>query len=149
MRNPDRPNNLNLGHGAEVEQDDTLERKRLTKISDPEKWEIKQVGVWVELLLRCGRGFTHLLSLPQMIAANVLSKEEFPDFDDETGILPKVDDEEGEKRVCVEQARHPPPAPTRPGDLQADLSALVSSSAASSFQMKIWKSSWWKKSPRF
>ena len=34
---------------------------------------------------------------PQMIAANVLSKEEFPDFDDETGILPKVDDEEGEK----------------------------------------------------
>lgn len=32
-----------------------------------------------------------------MIAANVLSKEEFPDFDDETGILPKVDDEEGKK----------------------------------------------------
>lgn len=45
MRNPDRPSNLNLGHGPEVEQDDTLERKRLTKISDPEKWEIKQVGV--------------------------------------------------------------------------------------------------------
>lgn len=33
----------------------------------------------------------------QMVAANVLPKEEFPDFDDETGILPKVDDEEGEK----------------------------------------------------
>lgn len=30
-----------------------------------------------------------------MVAANVLPKEEFPDFDDETGILPKVDDEEG------------------------------------------------------
>lgn len=44
MRNPDRPSNLNLGQGPEVEQDDTLERKRLTKISDPEKWEIKQVG---------------------------------------------------------------------------------------------------------
>lgn len=41
MRNPDRPTNLNLGHAPEVE-DDTLERKRLTKISDPEKWEIKQ-----------------------------------------------------------------------------------------------------------
>lgn len=54
MRNPDRPSNLNLGHGAEVEQDDTLERKRLTKISDPEKWEIKQVGVWEELWLCCG-----------------------------------------------------------------------------------------------
>lgn len=43
MRNPDRPTNLNLGHAPEVE-DDTLERKRLTKISDPEKWEIKQVS---------------------------------------------------------------------------------------------------------
>lgn len=42
MRNPDRPTNLNLGHAPEVE-DDSLERKRLTKISDPEKWEIKQV----------------------------------------------------------------------------------------------------------
>lgn len=38
-----------------------------------------------------------LFVCPQMIAANVLSKEEFPDFDDETGILPKVDDEEGKK----------------------------------------------------
>lgn len=44
MRNPDRPSNLNLGHAPEMEQDDTLERKRLTKISDPEKWEIKQVS---------------------------------------------------------------------------------------------------------
>lgn len=35
-----------------------------------------------------------------MIAANVLSKEEFPDFDEETGILPKVDDEEG--MSCIE-----------------------------------------------
>lgn len=49
MRNPDRPSNLNLGHGPEVEQDDTLERKRLTKISDPEKWEIKQVCLWVRV----------------------------------------------------------------------------------------------------
>lgn len=46
MRNPDRPSNLNLGHAPELEQDDTLERKRLTKISDPEKWEIKQVGIY-------------------------------------------------------------------------------------------------------
>lgn len=45
MRNPDRPSNLNLGHAPEMEQDDTLERKRLTKISDAEKWEIKQVSL--------------------------------------------------------------------------------------------------------
>ncbi|XP_041671046.1 ATP-dependent RNA helicase DHX8 [Cheilinus undulatus] len=85
MRNPDRPSNLNQGHAPELEQDDTLERKRLTKISDPEKWEIKQ-----------------------MIAANVLSKEEFPDFDDETGILPKVDDEEDED-LEIELVEEEPP----------------------------------------
>lgn len=44
-----------------------------------------------------------LSAWPQMIAANVLSKEEFPDFDDETGILPKVDDEEGKKVFVLHQ----------------------------------------------
>lgn len=61
-----------------------------------------------------------------MIAANVLSKEEFPDFDDETGILPKVDDEEGEFRVPVGPLQ---PPNSRPCDLQAGLTSLVSSSA--------------------
>ena len=42
MRNPDRPSEMNLGHVPEVE-DDTVERKRLHKITDHEKWEIKQV----------------------------------------------------------------------------------------------------------
>ncbi|XP_075439626.1 ATP-dependent RNA helicase DHX8-like, partial [Ascaphus truei] len=84
MRNPDRPSHLSLVNAPEVE-DDTLERKRLTKISDPEKWEIKQ-----------------------MIAANVLSKEEFPDFDEETGILPKVDDEEDED-LEIELVEEEPP----------------------------------------
>lgn len=35
--------------------------------------------------------FSHI----QMIAANVLPKEEFPEFDEQTGILPKIDDDEG------------------------------------------------------
>ncbi|XP_015282083.1 PREDICTED: ATP-dependent RNA helicase DHX8-like, partial [Gekko japonicus] len=84
MRNPDRPTHLSLVSAPEVE-DDALERKRLTRISDPEKWEIKQ-----------------------MIAANVLSKEEFPDFDEETGILPKVDDEEDED-LEIELVEEEPP----------------------------------------
>uniref|UniRef100_A0A8C5NNA1 ATP-dependent RNA helicase DHX8 n=1 Tax=Junco hyemalis TaxID=40217 RepID=A0A8C5NNA1_JUNHY len=84
MRNPDRPSHLSLVSAPEVE-DDSLERKRLTRISDPEKWEIKQ-----------------------MIAANVLSKEEFPDFDEETGILPKVDDEEDED-LEIELVEEEPP----------------------------------------
>ncbi|KAL0984209.1 hypothetical protein UPYG_G00138520 [Umbra pygmaea] len=84
MRNPDRPVNLNLGHAPELE-DDTLARKRLTKISDLEKWEINQ-----------------------MIAANVLCKEEFPDFDEVTGILPKIDDEEDED-LEIELVEEEPP----------------------------------------
>lgn len=44
MRNPDRPSHLSLVSAPEVE-DDSLERKRLTRISDPEKWEIKQVCI--------------------------------------------------------------------------------------------------------
>lgn len=35
-----------------------------------------------------------------MIAANVLPKEEFPEFDEETGILPKIDDDEGKTLRC-------------------------------------------------
>ncbi|XP_046888920.1 ATP-dependent RNA helicase DHX8-like isoform X1 [Hypomesus transpacificus] len=84
MRNPDRPSEMNLGHVPEVE-DDTVERKRLHKITDHEKWEIKQ-----------------------MIAANVLSKEEFPEFDEETGILPNIDDEEDEE-LEVELVEEEPP----------------------------------------
>uniref|UniRef100_A0A667ZVH0 ATP-dependent RNA helicase DHX8 n=1 Tax=Myripristis murdjan TaxID=586833 RepID=A0A667ZVH0_9TELE len=69
MRNPDRPINPTP---LEMEENPT-ERKKLAKITDLEKWEIKQ-----------------------MIAANVLPKEEFPEFDEETGILPNIDDEEDE-----------------------------------------------------
>ncbi|XP_062382416.1 ATP-dependent RNA helicase DHX8-like [Sardina pilchardus] len=84
MRNPDRPVDLNLNQVPELE-DDTLERKRLTKITDLEKWEIKQ-----------------------MIAANVLSKEDYPEFDEETGILPRIDDEEDEN-LDVELVEEEPP----------------------------------------
>uniref|UniRef100_A0A8C4NFX4 ATP-dependent RNA helicase DHX8 n=1 Tax=Eptatretus burgeri TaxID=7764 RepID=A0A8C4NFX4_EPTBU len=83
-RNPDRPSHLPLVSAPEVE-DDILARKRLTRISDPEKWEIKQ-----------------------MIAANVLPKEEYPDFDEETGVMPKIDDDEDED-VEIELVEEEPP----------------------------------------
>lgn len=54
--------------------------------------------------------FNIISVVKQMIAANVLSKEEFPDFDDETGILPKVDDEEGKIRVQSFSSEDLPPA---------------------------------------
>ncbi|XP_076008434.1 ATP-dependent RNA helicase DHX8-like isoform X2 [Genypterus blacodes] len=82
MRNPDRP--LEPCIQEELEENPT-ERKRLAKITDLEKWEIKQ-----------------------MIAANVLPKEEFPDFDEETGILPNIDDEEDEE-VEIDLVEEEPP----------------------------------------
>lgn len=36
-----------------------------------------------------------------MIAANVLPKEEYPEFDEETGILPKIDDDEGTTLLSI------------------------------------------------
>uniref|UniRef100_H3CAR0 ATP-dependent RNA helicase DHX8 n=1 Tax=Tetraodon nigroviridis TaxID=99883 RepID=H3CAR0_TETNG len=81
LRNPDRP-----VEAAVLEtQDSSTERKRLKKITDLEKWEIKQ-----------------------MIAANVLPKEEFPEFDEETGILPKIDDDDDEE-LEIELVEEEPP----------------------------------------
>ncbi|XP_070707683.1 ATP-dependent RNA helicase DHX8-like [Pempheris klunzingeri] len=81
MRNPDRPVEASV---LEIEENPT-ERKRLAKITDLEKWEIKQ-----------------------MIAANVLPKEEFPEFDEETGILPKIDDDEDEE-MDIDLVEEEPP----------------------------------------
>ena len=68
-RNPDRPSTMPLVSMPDM--DERREKKAIKRISSPERWEIKQ-----------------------MIAANVIDKSELPDFDEETGILPK-DDESG------------------------------------------------------
>lgn len=102
MRNPDRPTESSM---LEMEENLT-EHKRLTKITDLEKWEIKQVfskhilNNSLSLISSEIVFFKYLVYLTkcflfQMIAANVLPKEEFPEFDEETGILPKIDDDEG------------------------------------------------------
>lgn len=41
-----------------------------------------------------------------MIAANVLAKEEFPEFDEETGILPKIDDDEGKVLLWIHEKKN-------------------------------------------
>ncbi|XP_068610666.1 ATP-dependent RNA helicase DHX8-like [Brachionichthys hirsutus] len=81
MRNPDCPV---AGSVLEVQENPTV-RKRLAKITDLEKWEIKQ-----------------------MIAADVLPKEEYPEFDEETGILPKIDDDEDEEMEIDLVEEEPP-----------------------------------------
>lgn len=81
MRNPDRPTHLSLVSAPEVE-DDSLERKRLTRISDPEKWEIKQVGPllsWPQshaargMAERVGPGACWLAELRPLTSCGVLS----------------------------------------------------------------------------
>jgi hypothetical protein len=42
-RNPDRPSSLLELQGSLAEEDETHSRKRVHRISSPEKWEIKQV----------------------------------------------------------------------------------------------------------
>jgi ATP-dependent RNA helicase DHX8/PRP22 len=55
--------------------------KKKVRMSSPERWEIKQ-----------------------LIAAGVIDKSELPDFDEETGLLPKIDsDEEDVEIVMVEE----------------------------------------------
>jgi len=56
---------LNL-QGNGLDGDEHESRKRVTRISSPERWEIKQ-----------------------MISSGVLDRREMPDFDEETGLLPK------------------------------------------------------------
>ena len=66
-RNPDRPSSMPLVSMPDI--DESKERKKFQRVSSPEKWELKQ-----------------------MIAANVIDKSELPEFDEETGMLPKDDD---------------------------------------------------------
>lgn len=83
MRNPDRPLAMLELKTHVVEDDEVVNRKRVQRISSPERWELKQ-----------------------MMAANVIDKTELPEFDEETGLLPKLaeDDEDIEIELVEEEA---------------------------------------------
>lgn len=67
-RNPDRPSTLPLVDAPELE-DTASEAKTFKRLSSPQRWELKQ-----------------------MMAANCIDVTALPDFDEETGLLPKEDD---------------------------------------------------------
>lgn len=85
-RNPDRPiggtSMLHLQGTIDGEEDQT--RKRVTRISSPERWEIKQ-----------------------MISSGVIDRSELPDFDDETGLLPKDEDDEADIEIEIVEEEPP------------------------------------------
>lgn len=85
-RNPDRPSGgtsmLHLEGKLDGEEDNS--RKRVTRISSPERWEIKQ-----------------------MISSGVIDRSELPDFDDETGLLPKDEDDEADIEIEIVEEEPP------------------------------------------
>ncbi|XP_058984979.1 ATP-dependent RNA helicase DHX8 [Musca domestica] len=101
-RNPDRPfgggtSLLNLQGGADNDESDS--RKRVTRISSPERWEIKQ-----------------------MISSGVLDRSELPDFDEETGLVHK--DEDDEEDIEIEIVEEEPPFLAGHGRALHDLSPV-------------------------
>lgn len=83
LRNPDRPLSLLDLKTTVVEEDELTNRKRVQRISSPERWELKQ-----------------------MMAANCIDKMDLPEFDEETGLLPKLaeDEEDIEIELVEEEA---------------------------------------------
>jgi ATP-dependent RNA helicase DHX8/PRP22 len=100
-RNPDRPVGAmsTLSLPGNVDDDDDTARKRVTRISSPERWEIKQ-----------------------MISSGVIDRSEMPDFDEETGLLPK--DEDGEADIEIEIVEEEPPFLQGHGRALHDLSPV-------------------------
>ena len=83
LRNPDRPTAL-LELQGNVDEDESYGRKRVQRLSSPEKWEIKQ-----------------------MLAASCIDRSELPEFDTETGILPREDDEEEDMEIELVEEEPP------------------------------------------
>ncbi|VDO05566.1 unnamed protein product [Rodentolepis nana] len=88
-RNPDRPfddpsSSSLMGLYKDVLEDEGPKRK-IQRISSPERWEYKQ-----------------------MISAGVIDKSELPEFDEETGLLPR-DDEESDEDIEIELVEEEPP----------------------------------------
>lgn len=76
FRNPDRPASLPLAGIKQMDDNDDggdVRRRIVQRISSPERWELKQ-----------------------MAAANVLDRTQLPDFDEESGVLPRFDEDEDE-----------------------------------------------------
>ncbi|XP_067627795.1 ATP-dependent RNA helicase DHX8 [Eurosta solidaginis] len=101
-RNPDRPYSgtslLNL-QGGSLDNDESDSRKRVTRISSPERWEIKQ-----------------------MISSGVIDRSEMPDFDEETGLIQKEEDDEAD--IEIEIVEEEPPFLSGHGRALHDLSPV-------------------------
>ena len=85
LRNPDRPLSFLDLKTRMKEEDEMVNRKRVQRISSPERWELKQ-----------------------MMAANCIDKMDLPEFDQETGLLPKIQGED-EQDIEIEMVEEEAP----------------------------------------
>ncbi|XP_002734274.1 ATP-dependent RNA helicase DHX8-like [Saccoglossus kowalevskii] len=99
IRNPDRPSNIPLVN-VKMEEDDSSNVKKVQRMTSPERWEIKQ-----------------------MLAANCIDKTELPDFDEDTGLLPREEDNSDEE-VEIEMVEEEPPFLKGHGRQSLDLSPV-------------------------
>nr|XP_009860657.1 ATP-dependent RNA helicase DHX8 [Ciona intestinalis] len=79
-RNPDRPSDLQV---SDV-QDRSDSPKRINKMSDMERWEIKQ-----------------------MVSAGCMDVTELPEFDEESGVLPKADSDNEDLEIELVEEEPP------------------------------------------
>lgn len=100
-RNPDRPigGTELLQLQGNMDDDESTVRKKVTRISSPERWEIQQ-----------------------MISSGVIDRSEMPDFDEENGLLPK--DDEDEEDIEIEIVEDEPPFLQGHGRALHDLSPV-------------------------
>ncbi|XP_059470010.1 ATP-dependent RNA helicase DHX8 [Neocloeon triangulifer] len=82
-RNPDLPVS-SLVDQSMAKPNETGRARKVQRMTSPERWEIKQ-----------------------MLSANCIDKSELPDFDEETGLLPKENEEEAD--IEIELVEDEPP----------------------------------------
>jgi len=81
LRNPDRPSDINVSGAADASEGI---QKRINKVSDMEMWEIKQ-----------------------MVSAGCIDPTELPDYDEETGILPKAESDTEDLEIDLVEEEPP------------------------------------------
>eukprot|EP00088_Acartia_fossae_P060368 TRINITY_DN7227_c0_g2_i2.p1 TRINITY_DN7227_c0_g2~~TRINITY_DN7227_c0_g2_i2.p1 ORF type:complete len:1114 (-),score=323.97 TRINITY_DN7227_c0_g2_i2:117-3050(-) len=84
--NPERPMDMagNMNEAVVMDDDEFRNKKKVNRIASPERWELQQ-----------------------MMAANVLDKSQLPDFDEETGLLHKDDDDEQDLEIELVEEEAP------------------------------------------
>ncbi|KAF8565662.1 hypothetical protein P879_09250 [Paragonimus westermani] len=110
VRNPDRPAASSAPgflfgprrpDAAVLDEDlESGPKRKVQRISSPERWELKQ-----------------------MMSAGVVEKTELPDFDEETGLLPR-EDEESDEDIEIELVEEEPPFLKGHGRHAMDLSPV-------------------------